>query len=557
MKITAALLILLAMATVSGGLSIEQEFFVNPDSAGKVLCKITVTTPPGINDTANKYGFTPEKLLAEKIQEQLSKYKGIELWKNITYYFSEDKKLFYYNCTGYFRKLNECYFNVPQLGIKPRYGFYKNINGEIEIVLETTTLNGMPGQAELSEERKTQEMIEARIQYAKNRLEMPEYLKTIKIQNTFHLPANIRDYSNFRKTSANTAEIATDGKKILNAMNAAINNDSWLGERVKYSTNVFDAGWDYKMNKEIFGTKAAASLLLYPGSEKLFDYETEISATSEDKHTQDELNNEADSNYETNDYYKLPVGVADYRSPVNLQLQKAVKATMQNDFKIAVQLYMNIVANENIDDKYLARTYYQLGMCLFNNGFTQQAIEMLNYVIDNFALETATAIKASEKVQLIYSGKAIAENIDSAQENKSPTITATVPKQFREGVSKGTKKIVLKFNTAMAKYRWYYSSVKGCELPKATQNAFFDETMKIWTLPVSLEPAKTYAIAINYPGAIYKKNRQKQRGFVSKDGVAAETFVLVFTTEDKEGNAVFIKDDVFDRVGAILKNASH
>ncbi|MCD4831913.1 MAG: hypothetical protein K8R02_08955 [Anaerohalosphaeraceae bacterium] len=551
MKRTVNLLFLFYILFSGGCLEIEQEFFLNPDSSGKFICRLNVSVPTNIDSAAQKYGISAEKLMVGKIEAELNRCKGIELWRDGTYQFSEDKKVFHYNRVAYFRNLNDCFLSIPELSINPQYAFYKNADGQVEIAFGTIAVDSPIKPLELSAKQKAQAMIEARIVYAKSRLGMPGYFGAIKLRNVFHLPANIREYSNFEKTSNNSARLSIDGKKVLAAMDSAVNDDSWLSERVKYSTNVFAVGWDYAMNKEIFGSKAAARLLLYPSSMPLFDYETEILPVSE---TPELVEQDADSIDEATDYYRLPRGIANYKTPVNVQLRRAVRFAVDGDFEAAIQRYMNILANGKASDKYLARTYYQLGMCLFDNGFSQQAIEQLNYVIDKFSLQTATALKASEQVHFIYSGKAVAKNAAEAEENPAPLIVSAEPKQFSEGVSADTQKIVLRFDRPIGKYHWYYSSFKGCVFPESVGEPFFDETMQIWTLPVKLQAGRTYAISINNPEAM---GLGEQRGFVSAEGVAVAPFVLVFTTADKKGNPTFIKDEIFDRVDSFLKNSSH
>ncbi len=106
-----------------------------------------------------------------------------------------------------------------------------------------------------------------------------------------------------------------------------------------------------------------------------------------------------------------------------------------------------------------------------------------------------------------------------------------------ENVSPDLKEIHIIFNVPMKTDSWSFVEAGTGVIPEVTGDPYFKDEYTC-VLPVKLKPATSYSIGIN------SKNR---KGFVSKNGVPAEPFVLIFRTSDKKSEKkAIIYDFYFD-----------
>lgn len=545
MNRTALLLFLFSVVLtfVPGCLDLSQEYFINPDGSGKVICRVEIPVPEDIFVSAGNYGISPAELMAGKIEDERKNYQGIDVWRDESYDFSQDKKTFYYQATGYFRNLNDCYLPVSDLDMNIRYTFGYTYQGEIEIVLQTSEdeslFNKPLPKINLINQQRIEAMIKSRIRYTKKRLAMPGYISGSKLTQVFNLPSRIKEYSNFKPKSGTQAILVFHGSKILKASDSLMANDNWLGASVKYSPDAFITGWDSWMNQRVFGTLGPVRLLLSAETTELFDYAFDSAVTLPVPPPSTSV---VRTVFDANRYYQIPHGKADNSKSPNAQIREAMALDIDGDYAAAIQRYADIIANLQIQEKYLARAHYQLGMCLFDNGYTPQALAQFEYVIDNFSLERVTAIKAANQRAAILAGTAVPRYIVEAMKIiPRPKVIATYPEMYAESVPADTNMISVTFDMPMVSTRWSYSSFTGTVFPEFGQGPVgFDGSKMTWSMPVKLQGGKVYGVTLNAPLASTAKEISRAIGFKAVNGMAAEQFVLVFTTMHDSGTPIFM-----------------
>jgi hypothetical protein len=107
------------------------------------------------------------------------------------------------------------------------------------------------------------------------------------------------------------------------------------------------------------------------------------------------------------------------------------------------------------------------------------------------------------------------------QAAKLPRVTSIEPANGATEVDPSTSAIRITFDRPMQDDSW---SVTGSapQLPPADGKPSYDAAHKVFTMPVKLEPGKTYRFGLNGPN---------QSGFKSEEGMALPAQVVTFTTK--------------------------
>lgn len=104
----------------------------------------------------------------------------------------------------------------------------------------------------------------------------------------------------------------------------------------------------------------------------------------------------------------------------------------------------------------------------------------------------------------------------------SPRIVSMVPSNGAQDVNPNLQAIVIKFDRAMKDNQWAVMRLSD-KFPEKGGEVFFDETKKIFTIPVKLEPDTEYELGLNAEGFY---------GFASEDGDPLYPVVIRFKTRD-------------------------
>jgi tetratricopeptide (TPR) repeat protein len=234
---------------------------------------------------------------------------------------------------------------------------------------------------------------------------------------------------------------------------------------------------------------------------------------------------------------------ADLKNDFDAQLRQGLVAEAQDDFQQAFKIYQNIIDDANADEKHRAAASYQVGVCLLEQGYKEQATAQFEYILNNYPLQHAAVLKSVKMLRDIRSEKV---NKKTQKQAQNPFVVNTIPELFAEDVDPNTSSITIVFSEPMEKADWFYSSFEPALLPRLAGRPSFDESGYEWTLPIKLKTGKVYAIAINC-GDAAKGIENLQAGFRGVSGQRGENFILVFATANKQKLPTSIDEEIIER----------
>jgi tetratricopeptide (TPR) repeat protein len=92
-------------------------------------------------------------------------------------------------------------------------------------------------------------------------------------------------------------------------------------------------------------------------------------------------------------------GVPDYSTPISVQLRGGFKNQREDNLDEAIRIYLGIIANTEVEEKHLARTYCRLGDCYLQKGEKDKAARRFEYVISNFPDQRRSVLKAKTQLK--------------------------------------------------------------------------------------------------------------------------------------------------------------
>ncbi len=107
------------------------------------------------------------------------------------------------------------------------------------------------------------------------------------------------------------------------------------------------------------------------------------------------------------------------------------------------------------------------------------------------------------------------------EKENAPRVVALSPKNGATGVDPNLKEIKVTFDRPMNTSGWSFCQKSDVDFPETLSKPSYDESRTVITLPVRLEPGKTYNIYLNSPPYI---------GFRSAEGGVLESVHYTFTT---------------------------
>jgi hypothetical protein len=107
-------------------------------------------------------------------------------------------------------------------------------------------------------------------------------------------------------------------------------------------------------------------------------------------------------------------------------------------------------------------------------------------------------------------------------ESAQPVVIKTVPEAGDAAVDASTSEIKVTFSKEMVDGNWSWVIVSKESFPETTGSPKYDANKRTCTLPVKLQPGKTYAIWLN---------SQKFQNFKDASGLSAVPYLLVFKTK--------------------------
>jgi len=280
---------------IAGCVETKDEFTVNPDGSGKIAHELTFASMdlgPGFEMGSEGASFDitggepsdPQAQLKKSVKEILSQSSGVDTWKDVSYKMTDDGRT-YFKGTAYFPDINNLSLHNAGFSSDMKLNFTRDISGEITIEFKSEE-QPEEGEAvkmpvsEISEAELDKKVKKAKLNYNQTKPMMQGILSGLKSETILHLPADIKEISNFEKVNARTVRIAFEGSKMIEVMDKMMQNEAWLKEQIRAGKDPLQDGpeGDLAMNEMFFGEKAPVRVVLAQGTQQLFDYDAEVTA---------------------------------------------------------------------------------------------------------------------------------------------------------------------------------------------------------------------------------------------------------------------------------------
>jgi hypothetical protein len=530
------LVFVLPLIFAAGCIDGQAVLSINKDGSGKVAYE-GIFDWPGYCAAMGLDCKTTEKFFFAELEKMLTG-EGFETWNQVSWKLLSDGRC-YFKGTAYFRDINKTDFLIGSVKSKLKVFLFSKQADEPVLELKYSADD------KTAENQRTESLPDA-------------LLETFRVNIVISSFADINDARNFEKLDLRTAMFALAGGDLLGA-----------GRPDPFG--------------EYFKSKGVIKLVLASAGKDLFNYQSEVQRSRNGfekilKDIQAKGNQAVESNSVSGINKTIAEGPAP-KNDFNARMRQGLAAESQGDFNEALKIYENITNDDSADEKYKAAACFQTGVCLLRMGSREKAEAQFEYVIENYPLQRAPALKSVKMLKNIRAAKGGQRTQPQKKSKQPPFVIGTFPELYSQDVDPNIKTIKIVFSEPMKKTDWLYSSFKpavstaepskgpapskaegpalskpvlslaeGAEgsdrmlLPKSNGLPSFDPCGLEWTLPVNLSPGKVYAIAVNYGNT--EKNMKGITGFCSIVGLRCENFVLVFATADEDDEPTVIDDEI-------------
>lgn len=277
-KIGTLLGTLATLGFLTGCFETKQEFTLNPDGSGKVVHESKFSA---MDLSGNKQGS--EKQMKAAVAEIISKSKGVDAWRDVSYEMLDDGKISFKG-TAYFRSLSA--LDIPN---QTMLEFDWTTSADETGVLALRAKDSDKKQAKaptpaenLTGEALTQKLRQDRAQYQQMKPMMAMIMGAMKHEVVFHLPGRAGKSSGFQKSATGALSLRFDGNKMLDAMDKLISDDTWMARNSGVMKPDSAPPMDEQMSQLLFGEKGPIQATVTKLGGPAFDYEAEVAAARED-----------------------------------------------------------------------------------------------------------------------------------------------------------------------------------------------------------------------------------------------------------------------------------
>lgn len=130
MKALKWILLVITLTPIIGCIEEKNEFTINPDGSGKVVCEATFQ-PVDIKMMGDEPS-DPQTQLREAVEEILEESSGVDTWKDISYKLTDDGKI-YFKGTAFFPDINNLNIDSAGLSSDMKLYFTQDKSGQITI----------------------------------------------------------------------------------------------------------------------------------------------------------------------------------------------------------------------------------------------------------------------------------------------------------------------------------------------------------------------------------------------------------------------------------------
>jgi len=252
----------------------------------------------------------------------------------------------------------------------------------------------------------------------------------------------------------------------------------------------------------------------------------------------------------------LVMNVPTNAQSVLTQMREAFEKEQAGDLDGAIQVYQQITANTELNQRYIARASYRMGMCYLKKGDKDKAKKQFEDLVSKFPRKLAAVANARRELKKIWrqerseEAKKIRYGIQEQKQRTNilvsskgpPAVTHTTPANFADNVPPTLQTISVTFNQQMMDNSCSWTRFDENTFPRTLGQPQYDRTRKTCKLRVKLKPATVYFVGINCG---------TDKNFKSSSGESAKPYALTFATRDSEGKPTRIPEEVLARAKAI------
>ncbi len=268
-----------ALGFLSGCFETKQEFTLNPDGSGKVVHSSTFQTM----DITGAGKRDAEKQAKAAVAEVLTKAKGVDAWRDVSHEILDDGRIAFKG-TAYFRNLSD--LDIPNQTMLEFDWVRDGDTGTLSLRAKEKREGKKSAKAadeNLTPQQAAAKIKEGRAKYQQMKPMMAMIMGAMKHEAVFHLPGKTGKASAFQKDGAGGLSLSFNGAKMLDAMEALINDDTWMARNSGVMDPEAGPPMDEEMSKLLFGEKGPVQATVTGlGDAGAFDYEAEVAVAREE-----------------------------------------------------------------------------------------------------------------------------------------------------------------------------------------------------------------------------------------------------------------------------------
>ena len=259
---------------------VEQEFTLNPDGSGKVVLESAFP-----NISLNGETDQSEEALKKAVSEFFKQTKGVEVWRDVTYAWSDDGRI-KFKGTAYFSDISKLDFHNQ--GTMEFDWTAEGDEGALTMAFKKSETGKKKTPVSKDAETRKKEMLAERQKFQQSKPMLTGFMTGLKHKAVFNLPGKAGATMNFTEEDGGKLGVEVTGEKLIAAMEKLVSDDEWL------MSNSFDPQEGpsdvESMSEVLFGQKGAVKAVRSGLGEPLFDYDAEVAAAQKDfAETQEEF----------------------------------------------------------------------------------------------------------------------------------------------------------------------------------------------------------------------------------------------------------------------------
>lgn len=264
---------LVASVCLCGCFKVKQDFTVNPDGSGKVVCEISISAGPQAATDLPALKEEARKEAAKIISES----QGVTAWKDVTFSGEKDGRITFKG-TAYFKDISKFTTSDQKITI----GWKPAADGTVQLEL-LIKLEGEPAPKEapkLTEEQIKKAVADAKAEMTQQLPLIAQTLGEARMEWRFTLPGPVAKSVNFQPAAdqSNTVNLLFDGKKLIEYLKTLSQDEAYMRANIVAGKDPTGPPAPEVFNEKMFGTNGPITVTFKPGDKPLFDFAAESEA---------------------------------------------------------------------------------------------------------------------------------------------------------------------------------------------------------------------------------------------------------------------------------------